>query len=520
MEGARIILAGGEERSITANVTSFGRVPDNEISFPEDSNVSRFHAEIEKRGDDEFWLLDLGSSNGTLLNGAPVTSETPLSDGDLISLGGSSTFTFRTSADEEEEEEKEEQEENTESDDSKPEDESGESPEIAATAQTGGKRSLVILSLAGLVLGLALIMLIGSLFYFFLREPEKASCEAKATFVSPENGDILAETTTVEVRIDNSECVDSAVFSLGGKEIGRTSGGEFKISLDPAKFPELSDGYDRKLSVTLFDTAGKEIVQNALIAVALETIETDTPEDPTGPDVVPTAETVPNMKNPGRPSLIETQQLMTKAAAAIPGTAGHHISNQRFLDEVAKAAPEFASPGYFERAAKFKDVINYQFLREQNLDPSIGYVLAMSRTKFQPTNKAEGAGLWDMNNQIVLDNAYNGICGAETIASETQRCASIAASSYLKDIVLNVFNGDVIYGIAAFGMDKQQATRWNDSLPQDPKVRANFWEVIKDPQRKAQVVRFFAAAMVIENPQKFGLENDRPISELYPAATQ
>jgi hypothetical protein len=119
-----------------------------------------------------------------------------------------------------------------------------------------------------------------------------------------------------------------------------------------------------------------------------------------------------------------------------------------------------------------------------------------------------------MDNQLVLDNAYNGSCEAETIAAPTQKCAAIASSIYLKDIIRDVFEGDIIYGIAAFGMSKNEAAEWKTKLP-PPGERKDFWNVIKSPKQREEIVRFFAAATVAENPQKFGLENDRPLSELY-----
>src|SRR6186997_1541713 len=74
-------------------LTTLGRTPDNDVSFPEDSNVSRAHAEIEARGN-EFCLIDLNSSNGTTVNGSKVTSEIYLKPGDRIVLGGSSEILF------------------------------------------------------------------------------------------------------------------------------------------------------------------------------------------------------------------------------------------------------------------------------------------------------------------------------------------------------------------------------------------------------------------------------------------
>ena len=51
-----------------------------------------------------------------------------------------------------------------------------------------------------------------------------------------------------------------------------------------------------------------------------------------------------------------------------------------------------------------------------------------------------------------------------------------------------------------------------DSLPQN---RQDFWLSVKSPEQREQIVRFFAAGIVAENPQKFGLKTDAPLSEMY-----
>jgi hypothetical protein len=52
-----------------------------------DPSVSRRHAQLRREG--ESWLLrDLGSSNGTRVNGMRVTEETEVRPGDHLSLGG------------------------------------------------------------------------------------------------------------------------------------------------------------------------------------------------------------------------------------------------------------------------------------------------------------------------------------------------------------------------------------------------------------------------------------------------
>ncbi len=60
-----------------------------------DPAVSRPHARIEKSGAG-FVLVDLGSVNGTRLNGSPVLGSMPLKDGDVI-IVGESRLLFRQS---------------------------------------------------------------------------------------------------------------------------------------------------------------------------------------------------------------------------------------------------------------------------------------------------------------------------------------------------------------------------------------------------------------------------------------
>jgi pSer/pThr/pTyr-binding forkhead associated (FHA) protein len=83
----------GKEITLGDNITTIGRASDNTISFPSDSNVSRYHAEIEWRNGD-FYLIELGSSNGTTIKGERIKSEKPLDDGDEIVFGGTSRIEF------------------------------------------------------------------------------------------------------------------------------------------------------------------------------------------------------------------------------------------------------------------------------------------------------------------------------------------------------------------------------------------------------------------------------------------
>jgi hypothetical protein len=81
-----LVLPGGERIHLTAATAVIGRGADATIRL-QDSSVSRRHAEIRPNADG-YVVVDLGSTNGTRVNGAGIT-ERQLRDGDTISVGDS-----------------------------------------------------------------------------------------------------------------------------------------------------------------------------------------------------------------------------------------------------------------------------------------------------------------------------------------------------------------------------------------------------------------------------------------------
>ncbi|HVJ15423.1 MAG TPA: FHA domain-containing protein, partial [Polyangiaceae bacterium] len=85
---ARILLATPEGQQVVElrDFNSMGRHPSNTIQLL-DKIVSKEHCVIERRGP-VFWLKDLGSLNGTYVNGERVQGERELRHGDDMALGG------------------------------------------------------------------------------------------------------------------------------------------------------------------------------------------------------------------------------------------------------------------------------------------------------------------------------------------------------------------------------------------------------------------------------------------------
>jgi len=83
MNMPRLVISGAAHE-LTGNVITIGRAPDNMIVI-DDPSVSGRHAQLRLAGE-VYRLKDLESTNGTRINGIPVT-ETALRFGDRIRFG-------------------------------------------------------------------------------------------------------------------------------------------------------------------------------------------------------------------------------------------------------------------------------------------------------------------------------------------------------------------------------------------------------------------------------------------------
>ena len=79
-----LVLPTGERLALGEAVVTIGRRPESTIQLG-DPNVSRNHAEIRPHGN-SWIVVDLGSTNGTRVNGTRITSQ-GLDDGDEVVFG-------------------------------------------------------------------------------------------------------------------------------------------------------------------------------------------------------------------------------------------------------------------------------------------------------------------------------------------------------------------------------------------------------------------------------------------------
>jgi hypothetical protein len=77
---------GGDVFTLDSHPLTIGRAANNDVSMPDDEYASGRHARFEPRRDG-VWVEDIGSTNGTFVNGIRLTRERRLAPGDVIRVG-------------------------------------------------------------------------------------------------------------------------------------------------------------------------------------------------------------------------------------------------------------------------------------------------------------------------------------------------------------------------------------------------------------------------------------------------
>lgn len=92
---ATLVLPDGRRVVLDRDKVTLGRQPSCELAVA-DANVSRRHAEVRRGGDNTWLVADLGSTNGTKVNGVKISGSRQLEDGDEITVGAT-TVRFEAS---------------------------------------------------------------------------------------------------------------------------------------------------------------------------------------------------------------------------------------------------------------------------------------------------------------------------------------------------------------------------------------------------------------------------------------
>jgi pSer/pThr/pTyr-binding forkhead associated (FHA) protein len=499
-----------EQEIELSGIVSIGRAKDNSICI-DDSSVSRYHAVIEER-QDGFWLSDLGSINGTSINGASATAERRLVDGDRISIGEVGGIEFHTNGT------------RPISPQISPEPSlpvnvspslelAGSSPVLqqsTASASAGASPKLIIAAVAvGLAVTAVLVIL-------FIRSRQD---HATVRIISPQSGTTVRGSLPIHIEASKTRGIDRVIFQLDGVEFESAEIPPFSATLDPVqlkkKSPNLADG-NHILSITIEDKEGNKRLQSDTVLLAFET-GSKVPTNTGGGDVG----TGSVGDNSGRSSsgVVDIASLARNLASQITQKSGY-LFDREFTEQIRLQTDKYRV-NVMDDARKYRREIIKGF-RDKGLHPLLGFVLAMSQSRFREDgslNSTQGnVGIWQIPPQIARNYLAPG--ESEAAFKDPMRSAEIAAA-YMKDLI-NIFGMDgFMYAIACYGTPLNQVGQIRTRLEQiSPGLtdQGNWGVMVKSgevPREGAdRVARFFAAGVVGENPGLFGLQSER-LSSLY-----
>jgi hypothetical protein len=215
----------------------------------------------------------------------------------------------------------------------------------------------------------------------------------------------------------------------------------------------------------------------------------------------------------------QVRSMSLQLASQISQKSGYEFGPE-FVQMIRERTLEFTSERSLIAARQYRHLINKSF-RDEGLNPLIGYVLAMSRSKFDPVAVRKGLGLWQFPMSVARSQGYLSKDENADKLTVPETSAPIVAS-YTRQLLSTFEADDFMYAIACFGMDLQEAGRLQARLvtaTPDGKSRRDIMKMVHagvlSRDQVETIVQFFAAGIVGENPHQFGLSNPEPFSSLY-----
>jgi hypothetical protein len=535
-----------QEVSSGESVTSIGSALDNTVCLEDDASIARYHAVIERRGEG-FWLSDLGTRQGTKVNDETLVLERELEDGDRITLGGACLIEFY-------------RHESSAQSSQSPETLDTSSSSSSAASSVGSELSYVATSATGTAMSaassrissraapsadahsvagssaspvaaeataegasssskiigasvLGAVVLTGAA-AALLFNPFGGGCRPSARILTPLSGATLRSVATIRVEAGETQCIKRIAYQLDGEEVASASTAPYEATLDPRRLARFAAG-NHVLTALVETTDGAEVRQPGEVYVALGAADNKggTPAETPAPaqgDAQPAGDSA----RPASLVAADVQAMAERLASQISGKSGY-VFEREMTARIQARTSEFASPDATEHAVRYRRTIVKAF-SDRGVRPLLGFVLAMSRSKFDEASGAEGNGIWRIPASVARSYSQAG----ETTASldSPQRAAEVAAV-YLKDL-LGVFESESFdLAVACYGCTLEEAGAMKQRLATVPAAeRRNFWRMaergIVTQEQTERVVRFYAAGIVGENPQRFGGASDRSLSSL------
>ncbi|HYJ90280.1 MAG TPA: FHA domain-containing protein [Pyrinomonadaceae bacterium] len=464
-EGAQVI-------AIDRDRTSFGRGSDADYR-PPDEGLSRLHATVYREGD-RVWVVDENSTNGTFVNGEPVHGAgTPLSDGDIIRIGNHTNLGVRMT-------------QHLAAPPVTQRPKGNKAASVSATGSPVSKTSILpVVLIAGAIFIIAITTVVVGFAIFW---PSNTTIAKQTDPDDPEND-----------HPSNTDPKDTPTLKVAPSTGNMSSANDNMNSLpnDPGNTGSTQNLPSGKKYTEMSDAERRQYIEVKAMRVA--------------------------------------QIIGNSSSEKIPDGAVTKIKS--FVDAYVsrlKVKPRTGSCGFsdnleatYERASKNAPFIVRAF-NEKGMDPRIGLYLAMIESEHcvclqSPTGPL---GMFQFTKATAELHGLKVFAGASP-SNPDERCqpepAARAAASYMKALTgrygtgpssVPLAIGSYNSGEGGLSQNLEKALSSGQGLPRD------FWTLIEkgdllskqfQSENFKYVPKFFAAAIIGENPQDFGL-NLQPIS--------
>ncbi|MDQ6788563.1 MAG: FHA domain-containing protein [Acidobacteriota bacterium] len=463
---------GSQEIAVEGEKMSFGRGTEADFRFPDDG-LSRLHSTVYRDGN-RVWIVDENSTNGTFVNGERVSGGgTPLRSGDQIKIGNFTKLNVRIS-------EKQTAQNNSSA--------GNVSKSVAASGASPNRTMLITLAVTGcalLIIGVSVIFIGfkafggGSDKEIVYKSDETSVADDSSS--NAEDNKSKREKTPKPQKTSSSSSLDSNTSLPNSTE---SSGGTNAVALPTGKkYQAMSD--DEK---------------NRYIAAKAEKV---------------------------------ARIIGNQASEPIPPAAVQEIKRYvgGYVSRLAKARNDNCSQGgwissdfntVLERATKTSPFIN-RYFNAEGIDPQLGIYVAMIESEHctcleSPTH---AKGMF----QFLASSAPDYGLSAD------QRCepeaAAKGASRYLKSLIgrFGTAPDSVPLAIASYNSGQGNLSKNLDKVFAAAASQSrSFWTLMANKnimegsagkqfnnENIKYVPKFFATAIIGENPQDFGV-NLQPLS--------
>jgi hypothetical protein len=300
---------------------------------------------------------------------------------------------------------------------------------------------------------------------------------------SPLSGTTISEPIKVLIEADQPSCVSSVSYSIAGLQFAKPEGDIFETTLDPRSLREkLSDlvNGDYELSIAIETNTGRTEVMADSVRVRIEF-----------PDPVPEI------------TLEKIREMAEKLATRINQRGEIFVFDDEFLSQIRSA-----TRGYRVDMFTGAESLGAHIRRTSNsvgIPSQLMFLLAASRSRFSTDPTTEGCGVDPKGaGAFKVPPSIMNQFGAK--AAVDHESVTQVAARHLKELIQGQ-RDDFLYAVACFG---EPSARIGDIFQRnDQQARRNFHDLVERgeirPEEFSRVVCFFAAGIVAENPDKFGI---------------